>query len=106
MADIHKNDVGTALVVAFVDEDGAVLNISTASTKQIRLRKPGGTVVTKSGTFDTTGADGLLKYTTTKTGGVYDLDTVGRWQIQGYAVVGTQEWNTAVSTFEVAGNLE
>jgi len=105
LPDIHKNDVGVELVIEFVDEDGVVIDISTASTKQILLRKPGAAAVAKTGVFDTDGSDGLLKYTTTKVGSVYDLDRAGQWQIQGFAVIGTNEWHTKVNTFEVAGNL-
>lgn len=105
LPDIHKNDVGTELVVAFVDEDGDIINISSASTKQILLRKPGSAAVAYPGDFDTDGSDGLLKYVTTKVLGVYDLDRAGTWSIQGYVIVGTDEYHTAKSTFEVAGNL-
>lgn len=105
LPDIHKNDVGVELVIEFVDEDDNIINISGATTKQILLRKPGAASVTKTGVFDTDGTDGLLKYVTTKSGSVYDLDKAGEWQIQGYVVVGVDEWHTAVSHFHVAGNL-
>lgn len=105
LPDIHKNDVGTELVIKFVDEEGEIIDISTATTKQILLRKPGSATVTKTGEFDTDGTDGLLKYVTTKVGSVYDLDRAGQWQIQGFAVIGTNEWHTKINHFEVAGNL-
>lgn len=105
LPDIHKNDVGTELVVAFVDEEGDVIDISAATTKQILLRKPNSAAVALPGVFDTDGSDGLLKYVTTKVLGVYDLDRAGTWSIQGYAIVGTNEYHTAKNTFEVAGNL-
>lgn len=104
--DIHKNDVGTELVVAFVDEEGEVIDISTADPKQIILRKPGGTVVTLDGVFDTDGTDGLLKYTTAQDGDDYDLDRAGTWEIQGYAVIGSAKWRTSINTFLVAANLD
>lgn len=107
LPDIHKHDVGTELVVAFVNETGAAIDITTASPLQIILLKPGGTAVVKTAVIDTVGTTGLAKYVTTKTGSpaVYDLDTAGDWEIQGYAVIGSDEWHTAVSTFKVAGNL-
>lgn len=105
--DIHKNQVGCSLVVAFKDETGTVIDISAATTMEIYLVKPGGTVLTKTGEFETDGTDGLLRYVTTKTGSpaVYDLDTVGDWEIQGFAVIGTEEMPTKVNTFYVARNL-
>ena len=105
LPDIHKNDVGTELVVAFVRETGSAIDITTASPLQIILRKPGGAGVVKTAVIDTVGATGLAKYVTTKSGSVYDLDTVGQWEIQGYAVIGSDEWHTAINTFDVAGNL-
>lgn len=105
LPDIHKNDVGTVLAITFVDEDGTAIDISTATTKNINLRKPGGTVATKNGDFDTDGTDGVLVYVTEKNGSIYDLDTCGTWEIQGYVVIGTNEWHTAISKFEVAANL-
>lgn len=104
--EVQKNDVGRVLVVEFLDESGNVIDISSATTKQIVFRKPGGALLTKSGTFHTDGTDGLLNYTTAKPGGVYDMDTIGRWQIQGYVVIGTNELRTNIGFFEVAGNLE
>lgn len=104
--DIHKNDVGTELVVAFVDEAGVAIDITTASPLQIILRKQGATTGTPyTAVIDTVGTTGLAKYVTQKVAAVYDLDTVGDWQIQGYAKIGTDEWYTEISTFKVAGNL-
>ena len=104
--DIHKNDVGTELVVAFVNEAGAAIDITSASPLQIILRKPGATIGTaKTAVIDTVGSTGLAKYVTQVNTGAYDLDTVGTWAIQGYAKIGTDEWYTVISEFNVAANL-
>lgn len=103
--DIHKADIGTALVVAMVDETGAAIDVSTATTKQIWLGKPNSpdaTVLTKTAVNDTTGADGKIKYVTVSG----DLSNAGEWSIQGYVVVAGKEWHSVVSKFQVAQNLQ
>ena len=100
MADIRVGDVGTELVVAVVDEDGVAVDVSSA-TKTIYLRKPGGTVLTKTAVNDTTGVDGLMKYVTV----AGDLSDSGTWGIQGRVVSGSNQWSTADSTFVVRKNL-
>lgn len=100
--DIRNGDIGTELVVVVVDEDGAVVDISAATTTQILLRKPDGTVVTQTAVLDTTGTDGKMKYTTV----LDDLDTNGIWHIQGYVVLSSSlKWHTAVEEFRVRANL-
>ena len=102
-ADIHVGDVGTELVVAFVDEAGQAISIATADTLTVTRKKPGtaGALLVKTAVVDTTGLDGLARYNTV----AGDLSVPGDWQVQGFAVVSGKEWHTAKSTFLVARNL-
>lgn len=102
-ADIHVGDVGTELVVAFVDEAGTAINIAAATTLTITLKKPGaaGALLVRTAVVDTTGLDGLARYNTV----AGDLSVAGDWQVQGFAVVAGNEWHTAKTTFLVARNL-
>ena len=63
--EIHKNDIGTVFKVTIKDS-AAVVNVSTATTKQIILKKPSGTKLTKDASFFTDGSDGIITYTTVR----------------------------------------
>ena len=45
--EIHKNDIGTLFKLTVKDEDSSVVNLSSASTKEILIEKPDTTVLTK-----------------------------------------------------------
>lgn len=102
-ADIRQGDIGTELVVEIVDEDGTVIDVSAATTKTIKLKKPGadGTVSEKTAVLDTDGTDGKIVYVTIAD----DLDTAGRWKIQGYVVLGSNKWHSQEAEFLVKSNL-
>lgn len=101
MSKPQVGDVGTDLEVAFTKQDGAVLDISSQTTLEIKLKKPNGAAVTKTATFVTDGTNGLAKYTTIAN----DLDLDGRWSIQGYVVLPSGEWHTKKGTFDVEENI-
>ena len=57
--EIRVGDIGTKFQVT-VKDGASVVDISSAtSTKQIILKKPDGTTLTKSATFSSDGTDGL-----------------------------------------------
>ena len=97
MANVHVGDIGTELEILFEDQDGAAINISGATTKEIILVTPRGDQLTRAGTFTTNGTDGLLKYTTIKN----DIIVAGEWKISGHIVNASGEWTTDVKTFDV-----
>lgn len=99
--EIHKGDIGTILRLTLYDGE-SVADVSTATTKQIKLYKPSGTTVTKTASFYTDGSDGIVQYTTTS---VDDLNEVGSWQIQGYVVAPGFTNNSDIHQFEVYDNL-
>lgn len=95
---IYKSDIGTDIILAIRDENLQPLDVSGATTKQIKLEKPDGVVSAKTATFYDDGTDGRIQYTTT-TG---DLDTVGTWKAQGYLVLDTGEtFHTSIAEFTV-----
>ncbi len=100
LAEVHLNDIGTLFRLELTDGDIAV-DISGATTKQIKLKKPDGTVLTKAAVFSTDGTDGKMFYQTISG----DIDETGEWLIQGYVVLGTGTWNTSVHAFRVFENL-
>lgn len=105
-ATIHVSDAGTLLTFTVVDEDSVVVDVSSATTKTLTLRKPTGATLSKTLSFLTDGTDGKLTYATTKSGtpAVYDIDTAGIWTAQLYLVLATGEWRSTVIDFVVKEN--
>jgi len=91
----------TPKLIVVVLESGAAKNVSGASTKIIYLRKPNAVVLVKSAEFTTDGSDGKIEYKCSSE----DLDTPGKWRIQGYVELGTDVWPTDGEFFDVDGNL-
>lgn len=99
--EIHKGDIGTIFEVTLKD-DVAIVDVSSATTKEIFFRKPDGTtVLTKAAEFKTDGTDGIIQYTTI----LDDLDSVGGWKIQGHVILSTGEWKSDIASFKVYDNL-
>lgn len=105
MADqIQKNNVGTRFQ-ATITEDGTAVDISSATTKELRFKKPDGSAtLVKSATFLTDGSDGIIYYDS-QSG---DLDVIGGWKFQGYAVLTSpRAWDgySEVKAFTVHDNI-
>ena len=103
----HVGDIGTDLRFKILDEsfgaaDGAIVDVSSATTIQIKFRKPDGEVVTVTGALVTDGTDGLIKYTTVAAS---FLDEAGPWSAQVRVVLGSGDWHTAHGAFTVEANL-
>ena len=98
--EIHVNDVGTTFQLTFKD-DGAVVDISSASAVQILLMGPSDAAVTKTAALVTDGTDGKAKYVTVAD----DLSTAGTWKIQGKVTFSATIYHSDVHTFTVYKNL-
>lgn len=81
MEKTQENAIGVA-IVATIKEDGIVVPIDAATTRQLIFRKPSGSTITKDGSFVTDGTDGKIQYTTE----AGFLDQSGAWDVQGYVV--------------------
>lgn len=97
--EIHVGDVGTRFLVTIMDGATAV-DVSTATVKQILLKKPSGVILTKSASFVLTGADGRIQYFSI----AGDLDLAGFWHIQAYVEMPAGKWHSDVQLFEVHAN--
>lgn len=100
-ADIRVGDVGTVFRLTIVDELEDIVNISAATTTEIRFEKPDKTTVDKTAGFVTDGTDGGIQYVTIAD----DLDMSGKWRIQAYIVTPVGEWRSEIETFWVSDNL-
>ena len=96
---VRVGDVGTVIRLVVQDQDEAILDVSSASTKQIIFRKPSGATLTKVASFSTDGTDGRIQYATI----AGDIDESGIWQMQGYVVTPTwtvRSWITSMNRFQ------
>ncbi len=60
---IQEGDIGVDFVVTFIKaSDGTPLDVSSATTMQIKLRPDEGTTKTKTATHVTDGSDGQVHY--------------------------------------------
>lgn len=99
--EIHKLDIGTVLRLTMLDCDEVILPINDATVKEIILKKPDKTVITRTASFTTNGIDGKIEYITV----LDDLDIKGTWNIQGRIVTPSGEWKSSIAKFKVIDNL-
>lgn len=98
--EVHLDDIGFRLIATFV-EDGADVDISTATAKSIVLRSPSGDISTHTASFLTDGTDGVVYYATV----AGDLNEVGIWKIQGVISIGGGTYHSNITSFKVYPNL-
>ena len=98
--EIHVNDVGTKVLVTVTDGSSAV-NISSATTKELIIKKPSGTKLTKATSFTSDGTDGKMQYSIASD----DLDEAGSYKLQGKVVISDGTFYTDIHTFKVHRNL-
>jgi hypothetical protein len=79
---VRSGAIGVVITLT-VEEDGAVMNLSSATMKNIDLRQPNGDVVTYPASFVTNGTDG--KVTATTADG--DLDQLGRYHASAHLTI-------------------
>jgi len=102
---VHQADnVGTVFTFTIEDEDGAIVDISTATTLEARFSPaPNAATFTRAGFLTTDGTDGKFSYVTI----AGDLTPAGEcWQRQGRVIVpALGEFYSFVRQFPVKPNL-
>lgn len=98
--EIHIGDIGVQFL-ATIKDGSSVVNISTATTKQLNFRKPSGSILNKTASFYTNGTDGQIYYTSISG----DLDECGTWSLQGYISMAGGTWSTDIYKFQVHRNI-
>lgn len=101
MAEIHVGDVGTRFTVTVTDDGGVPVDVSTATTKELKLRPPSGSTLQRAAAFVTDGSNGRLYYDTV----AGDLSAPGEWELQAHVILPSGEWHSDITTFDVVGNL-
>lgn len=97
--------VGTiGLVIELkIKKNNSVMDVSSASVKQIIILKPDGITKTiNTATFSTNGTDGLIRYVTTGSG---EINQAGDYQVQGYLEMSGVKSYTSIVQFHVVSNL-
>lgn len=97
---IRVGDVGTVFVLTIYDDDGNILDISTATSKVFRF-KNSTEVVEKTGSFLTDGKDGKVVYVFQNG----DIDISGTWKVQAVVTMPGGYWQSSIETFRVEKNL-
>ena len=98
---IQVGAIGLVITLT-ITEDDVPVNVSTASTKTIRIRKPDGSVVEKAAAFTTNGSEGKITYTTI----AGDIDLVGEYRVQAYVVMSGFTGYSTVVRFDANRNLQ
>lgn len=101
MRTLHLADIGTSFELTVTDQDGAVVDLSSATTKSIVFAKPSGETVTQTASLVNTGTDGKMEYVTVSG----DIDEVGVWEVQGVVTIGAATWHTDTEPVTVLENL-
>lgn len=105
--EIHKGDIGTIFRITLMDGE-VIMDVSSATSMSIKFSKPKATptavaeVVVKTAVFETDGTDGVIQYATI----LGDLDTLGKWGIQGYVELPAWQGHSDKGTFKVFDNYE
>jgi hypothetical protein len=86
MTTLHVGDYGATLEMT-IEEDDAAVDISGATTIQIKLKAPDGRLLNKTATLSSDGSDGKMNYTLQQG----DLSVPGKWRWQGY-LAGVGGW--------------
>lgn len=93
---VRVGDKLTTIPAIMVDKDDAAIDISSASTKTIKLRSPTGELKSFTAAFTTDGSDGAIEYTTAAT---TDIDAEGVWTFQFYVQTATGAWHSEEGQF-------
>ena len=98
--EIRKDNIGIQFVVNVKDGDDPE-DISAYTTRQIIIRKPNGSILTKTATLSTDGTDGAC-YCVSEDG---DLDLVGVYRLQIRLSTSSVDYTTNIGSFRVSTNL-
>jgi len=83
------------------DQDGTIVDISSASVLEVIFRKPDKSTFTRTAAMVTDGTDGKLQYTTV----LADLDAGGPWRAQAEVTISSVPYPSTISNFTVLDRL-
>ncbi len=97
---MRTGDYGAAVTIT-VTSGGVAWDISAATTKEFKFRRPDGSVTTVTAVFVGTGSDGKLSYTVPSG----FLNMQGVWKVQALITFASSYYQTAPGQFVVEANL-
>lgn len=98
---VQQNGVGIIFRATIKDQDGAAVDVSGSTTKEIVFKDEQGSTTVKAAAYTSDGSDGRIQYATE----VDVLSRPGNWEWQAHIVKGSDDWYTAPATFVVDKNL-
>lgn len=102
MADLQVGVIGADLIVTLRDQSGALVDLSTTTTRYIYLTKPQSRGTTRyNATLVNGGTSGQMKYTTAT---ATDLSVPGDWTIQAWYMNPLGSYPSARGMFVVLPN--
>ena len=101
---IHVGDWGTKITATITGEDGSIININLATTKELIFKRSDGTIFTKNGVFEAgaDGSDGKFHYMTVDG----DIDMGGDWSVQPHVIGPDYEYYADPVDVTIDDNLE
>lgn len=99
--DIRVGNIGTIFRFTVQDQDGTAVDLSSATTLEIRFKKPDRSVITRTAVFTTDGTNGQIQYTTVSG----DLDIDGSWKRQAHVIIPAGDFWSSVVDFKVKRSL-
>lgn len=95
-ASLRARDAGVQIIMV-VKDNGGIVDISAADTKEILFLAPSGAVLTRDAEFKTDGVNGQLLYTTQAA----DFTEEGNWGAQAHVVIDDLDVRSAMTPFRV-----
>jgi len=101
-SEIHVNDIGTQLKITVLD-GGSTVDLDSATLRQVELKKPDDTSVTRTASVfgGGSGSSGVMYYNTV----AGDFDQTGHYKLQGKVSLPSGTYYTDIYTFKVHCNL-
>lgn len=100
MPDLQVDAVGIKFTTTLM-EKGLVVDISTATQKNIIITKPHRIKLNRTASFVTDGTDGKISYDTVSG----EIDVTGTYRIQAFIKTPAGDYFTEIKSFFVAKNL-
>lgn len=100
MNTVRRLDIGVKLLVTLTS-NGLPFDVSSASLIQFLFKKPDQSVLTTTGSWNTTGTDGNVQYTSIAN----DFDQIGLWKYQVHIVMPGETLTSTQSSFRVQDSI-
>ena len=97
----HVGDIGTSIRMTIKDQDENIINLNGNTSLQLVIKRPNGTILTKTATLFTDGTDGIMEYQTISG----DFNESGSYLFQGYVVFPNGQWYTSSTKSIIDPNL-